>query len=195
MHESCGILCAANLVLTLDSEVGHTADVGHLGVHHLLVNFLTSFVTLQPFPHHGFFQPSLDAGLAEHIMARDVLFVFEIRLEQFLDQPRLDLRAFGLRQLDQTMAVPRITRLATELEVDPDVLARGVQTLEDHLRTLLAEFALVVLTFIDALFWRGRVEVKWKPGGGEGVLRVWMTSLVQRDSSLEFVLADIALRR
>lgn len=126
-------------------------------------------------------------------MTRDVLFVLEIRFEQLLDHSGLNMGTLGLSQLDQTMAVPRITSLAAELEDDPHILARGVQTLEDHLRTLLAELLLIVLTFVDAIFWRGRVEVERKPGGGEGVLRVWVAGFVQGDASLEFVLADIAL--
>ena len=193
LHESCRILCAANLILPLDREIGHTADVRHLRMHHLLVDFTAPFVTLQPFSHLGFGQSSLDAGLPENIMACNILFVLEVRLEEFLHHPGLHLRTLGLPQLDQTMAVSCVARLAAELEDDANVLARSVQALEDHLRTLLAEFGLVILAFVYALFRRGRVQVEWEPGGREGILRVWVARLVQRDPFLEFVFPDIAL--
>ena len=119
--------------------------------------------------------------------------MFEIGREELLDDARLQSGAFRLAQRYQPVRVPRRACLAAEPESDPELFADRLHAREDDGDLGSADDGLEVFPFIDARGGRLGVQVIGVPGDGEGVGRVRVGRLVERDAAFKFLFPDVAL--
>lgn len=84
---------------------------------------ISSFITAQPFPNLLLIKSRLDRSPLNSLMIRNIPLILKISTEQLLNHPCLNRGTFRFAQLDKTMGVPRVSRLAAKFKRNSCIVA------------------------------------------------------------------------